>query len=270
MAYENIYQPTTDLLYTPPKAGGLCSINAFRWEDVLVWPSVDPQTGVLVDSIQLKPGASFLVISSTEKDRVLKEVMKVGAEGPYMEISVTCKLAGNSAGNTLSLDAAKFSRWGLIVKDRNGDQRLVGNEDGGAKISFDYTTGDIDSSRMRTIVFTWEHQNSAPIYTAAAFSITIGGQTVSVGTLVFIARFRVDDPGAAMTSTDTTYTNALLANKKALVLADGTALPVDDGSGSITWTGLLNRHIQKTNASTTITFVGGVNTQEIIEIYAFT
>jgi hypothetical protein len=269
MAYENIFQQPANLLYTPPKAGGLCSITLFRWEDVLHWPVMDPVTGILIDSVTLKAGATFYVISSTEKERILKEQMKVGAEGPYMEISVTCKLAGNSAGNTLSLDAMKYSRWGLIVKDRNGDQRLIGNEDGGAQMVFDYTSGDIDSSRMRNIIFTWQHGNSAPVYTAASFTITIGGQTVSVGTMIFVTRFRVDDPGAPMTNTDTTYTNALLAGRKVLVLADGTALAVDDGSGSIDWTGLVNRHIQKTNASTTATFIGGVNTQEIIEIYAF-
>lgn len=268
--YHNIHQPFANLVHTLPKAGGICSITAVKWEDVLTWPEMDPLTGILITGLQLKIGGQFYTIEATENDRTLKEEMKLSDAGPYMDIQVTSKLAGNNAGNTLSLDAAKFHQWVLLVQDRNGDRRMIGNEDSGARLSFDYTTSDIDGSRMRNLKWLWQHLNSAPTYSAAAYNITIGGATFSVGTLTLLTIFQVGKAGAPMADGDTLFTHAGLTNKKALILADGIALPVDDGSGAINWAGFIGRHIQKTLASATATFVGGVNQDEIITVYAFT
>jgi hypothetical protein len=46
-------------------------------------------------------------------------------------------------------------------------------------------------------------------------------------------------------------------------------LPCDDGSGSPDWTGSLERRYEKTNASDTARFLGGVNHGELIELYAY-
>lgn len=267
--YHSIYQQNGSLATTTPKAGGLCGITLFRVNDVLAWPTVSPQTGILNTAVQLKAGGVFYTIGASEKDRVFKEALKFGPEGPYMDIAVTCKLPGNSAANTLSFDAMKFYQWGIIVHDRDGNKRLVGNEDSGAALVFDYSSEDIEGSRGRGITFSWKHPNNAPIYEAQAFTMTIGGTTVVAGSLTLVVRFQVGSSGAPMMNGDSVYTNAALAGKKVLVMADGLALPVDDGTGSIDWTGLINRHIQKTDASDTITFVGNVVYPEIIEIYAW-
>jgi hypothetical protein len=49
-------------------------------------------------------------------------------------------------------------------------------------------------------------------------------------------------------------------------------VPCDDSSGDIDWTtatAAITRHYEKTFASNTMTWIGAVNQDEIIEIYAF-
>lgn len=270
MLSENVYVPVQSLNKSIlVKTGGACGITFFKKESVQEWPSVDPIDGIMKTSVQLLPGESFYKIEATEKDRTFTEELKRGPEGPYLDMAVNAILAGNTVVNTLSIQTMKYSEFGLIINDRAGFNRLIGNADSCAQFSYGYTSGDINSPRRRTLKWTWQHANEAPIYGGQAFNISVGGVPVTAGSLTLIIRFRVNDAGAPMMDGDTELVNAALANKNVLILADGIGIPIDDGSGMIDWTGLITRHAEKTLASDTITFIGGVNQQEIIEIYAF-
>jgi hypothetical protein len=270
MGVLNVFQPITSLLKAPQiYSGGMCTPIFFKKEDVLAWPDMDPQTGIISSAVQLKPGKSFYLCAAVEKDRTFLEELKYGPEGPYMDISVSGTLAGNTAQNILSAQAMQFSEYGLIVPDRDGNKRLIGNEDSCARFVHSYSSADITTSRKRTLKWSWQNSLPAPIYEAQAFQISVGGIIVTAGTLTLITRFKVGRPGAPMINGGTVYINNGLANKNILVLANGTGLPCDDGSGQIDWTGSIERHIEKTFASNQITFVGGVVQDEIIEIYAF-
>ncbi len=249
--------------------GGLCKIIYFRHEDVLLWPSINPVTGILSDAVQLKVGRLFYYCQATEKERSFSEENKEDGIGSYVEMEVSSRLAGNTSANVLSIDKMRFHRYGIIVHDRNGDQRLIGNEDSGAKFFSQFSTSDISGSRMRQVRWTWQHPLSAPIYQADAFVITIGGVTITAGSLQIIMRFRVGAAGAPMVDAQTLLSNAGFANKNLLVIASGLALVVDDLSGAIDFTGSVERHYEKTFAGSQITFVGGVTDKEIIEIYAW-
>lgn len=252
--------------------GGLCSFVIFKKEDVLNWPSKDPQSGYLATTVQLKPGKSFYLVAATDKDRTFTEELKRGPEGPYYEILLTGVLAGNTAANTLSIEQMQFSEWGAIVHDRDGISRLLGSEDSCAEFNNKYSPADISGSRKRSIAFTWQNSLPLPIYSAQGFTISIGGVPVTAGKLTLIMRFQVGRPGSPMDDGDTVLTNAAFANKNLLVLANGLAIPCDDDSGDIDWTtppASITRHYEKTFAADTITWVGAVNQDEIIEIYAF-
>lgn len=249
--------------------GGPCSFVIFRKEDVLTWPAKSPLTGYLSTAIQLKPGKSFYLVAATEKDKTFNEEQKYGDEGPFWDMTVTGTLGGNTAANTLSVEQMQFSEWGIIVHDRDGISRLIGDQDSCPRVFNKFSTNDTSGSRKRNISFSWSYPLSAPIYSAQAFLISIAGVPVTAGTLTLVLRFQVGRPGAPMNDGDSILINAGFANKNLLVLADGTGLPCDDGSGAIDWTGVIARHIEKTYASNTITFVGNVNQDEIIEIYAW-
>lgn len=85
--------------------------------------------------------------------------------------------------------------------------------------------------------------------------------------LTFLMRFRVGAPGAPMDGDSTSLTNVLFFQKRVLVLVDGMGLPTDDGSGEVTWIESIARRIEKTKASETLTFIGGVVHNEVIEIF---
>lgn len=266
----NIYKDVQSLQRSPVETGGLCSIACFKIEDVLTWPTIDPVTSIITNSIQMQVGKTIYLCEAADKGRSFNESSKSDNAGPYVDHRVTAMLSGgHNTANILSLDAMKHHKWGLIIKDRAGFYRLIGNKDAGADFNFTYDSADGSASRKALVQWDWKYPNSAPIYMSQTFTVVIGGVSITTGKLTLIVRFRVGDPGAPMDENDTILTNVGFANKSMLVLADGTALPVDDGSGVIDWAPLITRHIEKVLAGDTITFVGGVTDQEIIEVYAF-
>jgi hypothetical protein len=270
MSYENLYVPVLSIP-KPDKIepGGLCRIMIFKMEDVLEWPEISPLTGCIETALQLKPGKVFYQVIASEKDREFDEELKRDGGGDYHEGQVTLTVPGNSVATTLSFAAMARHRWGLILRDRGGQQRLVGSDDSCARISYKYTSGSKDKSRLREIRFLFESINPSPIYLPTAWTINIGGVIITAGTLQLVASFVVNDPGAPMAHGDVTFIHGLLADRNILFIADGLALPVDDGTGAIDWTGSLARHIEKTFASDTVNVPGGVTTGEIIQIYAY-
>lgn len=97
--------------------------------------------------------------------------------------------------------------------------------------------------------------------------VDIGGQPVQVSSLRRLLRFRVGEPGAPMNHEDTDLYSGLFEDVKLLVMVDGVTLPVDEGTGDISWVGLVARRCEHFNGSTLLRFVGGVVYNEIIEIY---
>lgn len=261
--------PVTSLDRAPVKHSGLCSIRYFRHEDVLTWPSVHPITGVIADAIELKPGSYLYFCEAIDNFRSFDEQQKNSTPGAAFDIQVQGALRGSNAHNTLSSQTMIYHEWVLLVDDRDGQVRMVGNEDSGADFSLKYTSGTRSNPRKTDVVWRWEHPNRAPVYSAEAFNIIIGGIIIRAGCLKLIKRFNVGAAGAPMNEGDINWTDPLFANKNILVIVSGIALPVDDGTGAIDWTGSIDRHIYKELASDTIQFIGSVMTDEKIEAYAW-
>lgn len=266
--YQNIYVPVITLKKSPTEVGGLCKVFYILKRDVQKFPDVNPLTGIISSAIELKPGGTVYWCEAAESDRSFTEDVKESTAGRYLDIQVSAQLGGNSAANTLALDAMKFHQFILILHDRDGLQRLIGNEDAGATLLYDYKSGDPNGSRIRKLKWQWQHTNNAPIYAASNFEIVIDGAPITAGSMSLIQRFRVGDPSAPMAEGDTTFTNAGLAGKRILVIASGAYVPCDYGEGDIDFTGSIVRHVAKPLAGSTITWIGGVTDKEIIEIYA--
>lgn len=272
--YENVYLPVTSLPQAPVKTGGLCSIKYFRWQDVLEWPAINPQTGMMDTSLQMKPGTFIYLCSAIDQDKTFDEEVKNATPGDMVDINVKGTLTGASAANILSLQTMKYNKWGVIADDKNGVTRLIGNEDSGADLFYNYTSNDNGGSRKINLKWNWQHSNPAPIYTAEAFNITIGGVPITAGALQLIMRFRVGYQDAfanppIMVDGDIDLVRAAFINKQLLILADGLGLPIDDDSGDIDWTGSIIRHVHKNLLSDTMSFIGGVVHGETIQIYAW-
>lgn len=247
--------------------GGLCWILFFKWEDVLVWPLVDPQQSLITSDIQLKPGASYYVLKGNDKGRMFEENPKKDTAGPYHEQIVTAPFPENNAAITLSLQTMQFHRFGIILKEKNGDLRLIGNEDAGAELDFNYSSGDNSSSRKRVIRFSYQHHLTAPFYNGTNIIldnslVPLGsGNTTNTYEMKLIQRFKVGEPGAPMLPGAEVYnapSNAL-AGKEVIVFASGVKIAE--------YSDPMQRHVVKNIGDNYLTIAGGVMKDEIIEIY---
>lgn len=266
--YHNVHYPVAALAEGTVKAPGLCSIKIFRREDVLTWPSFDPETGVLASAITLKPGKLIYLLESTDPSRSFAENQKSGPGGYFTEHTVKATLRGSTAAHHLTIGTLMHHEWGMILKDKDGSTRLIGNQDTAADVLRDYTSGQATDSRKTELTFKWQHPQPAPIYTATAFDIVIGGETITAGCIQLIEQFEVGATGSPMNAGDTLYVNNDLVNKRILVTIDGMSPPVDYLDGAIDWSTSIDRHLEKALASNTITFVGSVANAEKISIYA--
>jgi hypothetical protein len=236
---------------------------------VLTWPEVNPASGIMETSLVLRDGGVFYYAEMIDQGRGFDEQQKDSTAGIFFEISVNGSLRGSSTSNILSVQSMLNHEWILIVADRNGVTRLIGNEDTGASLAYKYDSGTVTNSRKTDLSFKWQHPLPAPVYDANAFDIIIGGVVVTAGQLTMLLRFKVGAPGAPMNHGDTLLVNEGLKNKRLLILADGMGIPIDDFSGDIDWSGSIDRHAEKALSSNTINFIGAVNLDETIEIYAF-
>lgn len=263
--YHNVHQAVDHLRKAPRiRPGGLCSIAFALHRQVAAWPEVNPETGIIDDEIQLVPGAILYTIEATDKGRSFEEVQKRSAAGAYMDISVNGIIGGNTTNNTLIASAMMHERFVVIVKDRNGEYRLIGNEDSGAKFSYSYSSGDRDASRLVNIGFTWQHPLPAPIYQGVVINYLTENMS-----FMFLTAFKVKDAGTPMTTGQSSWTSGALVNKKPFVLLNQAKVPseVNDMEGEM--------YIDKPIGSDTLTFKSnelpvGLNENDIVEIYAHT
>ena len=251
------------------RIGGLCSIKYCKWEDVAKFPIISPVTGKIETSIELKPGKFLYYCKAIDQSQSYEEKQNKSNAGPFVEMMVKGNLHGSSVGNTLTIQQMVLHQWVILVEDRDGATRLIGNQDTGADFVNNYSSGTVSDSRKTDLSWKWENPLSAPVYNANSFDIIIGGILITAGSLQLLLQFEVGATGAPMDDGDTILINSLFENKNLLILADGIGIPVDDLSGAIDWTGSIQRHAKKAPASNTIEFIGGVVNEEKIQIYAY-
>jgi hypothetical protein len=268
--YLNTFLPVQNLSKVSAiNTGGLCWLIFFKIEEVDQWPAADPETSILTSDIILKPGAIFYACDLSQKTRSFQESSKESNAGPYVEMTVSGTLAGNNLNLITGIASMQFHQYGLLFKERNGEQRLIGNEDSGARLVWDYTSGTLENSRLRNMKFLWEHPLSAPIYQGA--NIVADGQIIPIGNgnnqpqiiagVQLLTRFKVGEVGSPMASGDTIYTNPDLTGKKVMVFAGPSYLNQKADP--------MQRYIIKATNNNQIMFVGGVGYDEIIEIYTY-
>lgn len=265
----NIFQPVQNLTKTAINPGGLCWVLFFRHQDIATWPVVDPLFGTIKDDLVFKEGAQFYTLQTSEKGRIFKETLEYSGAGPFLKYEVSGTVCGNNLNHITSVAAMQFNRFGVLIRERNGEQRLIGSMDAGCLFDYDYSSGDIYGSRVRNIKFTYESALPVPIYQGGNIQVdnqiipigTGGGTTVVNGTTLQLhARFKVA-AGAPMLPGDTVYSNNALVNKNVWVFVDGYYLPqvVDP----------IKRHCTKGYGYDAINFFGGVMEGETIEIFTY-
>lgn len=162
--YQNLYTPLQHLRRPPVQPAGLCWVVFARKADVQYWPLIHPSTNLAFTAIKLFPGKTWYQLLVVNKDRLFTEKQQNVAAGPYWEQTVSGYFGGNNKNQTLAAGIMPFERYVVMFKDRDGNIRMLGSPDSGATYLGDYTSGESDGSRKRTIQFNWENELAAPIY----------------------------------------------------------------------------------------------------------
>lgn len=266
MQFHNVFVPVQTLQKPDIKPGGWCWVLFFPWHQVEAWPQMDPQNGVISGNLLFKPGAKVFSLKAIEKNRTFKESLERATAGPYMKAEVTGILPSNTVQIITTMVAMQYMRWGVLLQDRSGQQRLLGSPDAGAELDQDYTTADINGSRLRNIKFLFE-AIQIPIYQGGNLVIDntiipVGGNLNSnTNEMALHASFEVGAPGAPMVDGQSTYTHAALIGKRVWVFVDGIKLSSVVNAAK--------RYVIKDTAEDTFTVMGGVSNGEAIEIFIY-
>ena len=162
--YQNLFTPVQHIRRPDVQPGGYCWLVYTPFENIENWPAIDPASGLAISPITLKAGKTWYEAKVADKDRVFSESIKVSESGHFWEQQLTAYIGGNNSNQTLNSGTLPFHQYAVMFKDRDGQIRLLGNEDRGVDLFPDYTSGDIDASRRWNFRFTWQHTNPAIIY----------------------------------------------------------------------------------------------------------
>lgn len=164
MNYQNVFAPVQHLRAVDIFPGGMCHAKFARWEDVLSFPAVNPNTGISNSTIVLKDGQIWYEMELADNQKILNETEELDDAGPYVLTELTGYVGGNSAAHIIVTTAMLFSRFVILALEKDGTTWLIGDEDGGAKFIYSFDAGDVQASRKRSLKFSWESVNGAIVY----------------------------------------------------------------------------------------------------------
>ncbi len=176
MNYGNIFTSVGTLAKPAVNNPGICFIQFARWEDVAIWPDVDPNTGICNTPIQLQPGTQWYLMVAPDNDRSFTEQQQNDSKGDYYKVQVTGYIPGNDEATIQRVAPMPYHDYVLLVKDRDGLIRLIGSPDCGAAFINSYTSGNQGNIRKRTITFNWESVNPCLIYPPPPPSTVVEGE----------------------------------------------------------------------------------------------
>lgn len=172
----NTYLGIQHLDKPPIKVGGLCEFYFAKREDVELWPLLNPETNTYTTPILLREGATWYRCQVIDPERDYTEESKSGDAGPFVELKLGGFLPDDSPINTISVGAMAYHDYIILLRERNGIQRLIGHEDAGAKFSHVYDSSDGDGTRGRRLQFTFKNPSPAGIYLSI---VTANGDVIN-------------------------------------------------------------------------------------------
>lgn len=165
MGYQNIYLPVDHLRRINSIApGGFCYALFAKWESVNNWPEIDPLTGICNTAITLKTGETWYELQLANNLKLYQEVQKTANAGDFISIVISGYLGGSSVNHSLSIRTMVYSNYVIMMEDRDGIIRLIGDQDSGPTLKYTRTSGDIQASRKRPLEFDWETPAGTIIY----------------------------------------------------------------------------------------------------------
>jgi hypothetical protein len=162
--YYNIYTRVQHLRRPEIQPGGICFSTFCKWEDVEIWPQADPQTGILVTSLVLKPNTTWMRLEPINRGRNFLENPQSDDKGDFVDMSLNGLIPGNNYFLHAAIQSMRYHQYVVIFRERNGMYRMMGDRNSGAEFVWDYNSGDTTTSRSRGVRFLWQSPEPCPIY----------------------------------------------------------------------------------------------------------
>lgn len=161
---QNAWLPLKNLDKPPIRVGGICYFYFTPWENVLQWPDINPLTGSCIGDVVLKDGKQWYRCQVINPNKAYTEKHNSSDVGNYMQCEVTGFLPDDQPDIAYSMNEMRYHRFAIVIVERNGIKRLIGDQFYSAYFSFDYDTSDDSGVRGRKLSFSWMSPDGAPVY----------------------------------------------------------------------------------------------------------
>lgn len=146
----------TDLKKLPINVSGLCQFLYVPVDEVAQFPEVDPVNNTALSPVVLKAGRNWRTLKGIDKGQALSIAPKSDTGGDYIESAATAFHPDSDVLSESQFFKLKQFDYLLMLKERNGMIRIIGNEYAGAQFSYDYTSGEASSQRGHNLSFNWQ------------------------------------------------------------------------------------------------------------------
>lgn len=161
---QNAWLPLKNLDKPPIRVGGICYFYFTPWENVLQWPDINPLTGSCIGDVVLKGDKKWYRCQVINPNKAYTEKHSSSDAGNYMQCEVTGFLPDDQPDIAYSMNEMRYHHFAIVIVERNGIKRLIGDQFYSAYFSYDYDSSDDSGVRGRKISFSWMSQDSAPVY----------------------------------------------------------------------------------------------------------
>lgn len=149
----------------PENIGGVCFLKIVPKEWILSESAISNQSNKAITATVLKAGRTWLDILSLYDSVIFTETSQSTAAGVMYSQSVVANVSGESELLNTLTNATSYSEFVLLIKDRMGNVKLVGNKSHGLTFSSQLATGMIGTEKnVYDISFQGESGERAPLY----------------------------------------------------------------------------------------------------------
>lgn len=157
--YGNIHSVTGQV------TSGICSMKMIPREWLSEPLNIDFNTNTLLVEPVLKDGKQWIEISFVDPTIGFTEKPARVKAGTYYETTISGAVNNIDAVMIQSLETLRYSEYIVIVMDKQGRMRIIGNEDFGMTMQVSRTeTNDQGGTQAVSIELTMENEFVSPFY----------------------------------------------------------------------------------------------------------
>lgn len=149
----------------PDNIGGVCSIKFVPKDWILTDATLSIQKNKTLSAVVLKPTRNWLELLPLHDSTSFTEPQQNSSAGTLYAQSIVANVSGESELLNTLMNALPYVEVVVLVKDRMGNIKLVGNKSHGLTFSTQLATGMIGAEKnVYAVSFQGESAERAPLY----------------------------------------------------------------------------------------------------------